>query len=140
MWVLCVSTWVARTIIGPLTKPTNDREGIDMTRSRLLKNICVLIAGFILSSSTYASERRVSGTIIEVDCGDGTNFAVRKENGRRLLGVCYEKWCEDLCAENAASARNRIKGKKFSFSVRVTNIGEPSSGSLANEFYNMTLE
>ena len=111
-----------------------------MTRSRLLTNICALITGFILSYPTHASERRVSGTIVEVDCGDGTNLTVRKENGKRLLGVCYEKWCEHLCAENAASARNRIKGKKVSFSVRITNTEEPSRGSLVNEFYNMTLE
>ena len=111
-----------------------------MSKSKLLTNIFVLIAGFMLSSSIYASERRVSGAIIEVDCGDGTNFTVRKENGKRLLGVCYEKWCENLCAENAASARNRIKGKKVSFSVRITNTEEPSSGSLANELYNMTLD
>ena len=111
-----------------------------MTRSRPLTNICLLIAGFILSSPTYAAERRVSGTISEVDCGDGTNFAIRKQNGKRLLGVCYEKWCENLCAENAASARNRLIGTNVSFSVRITNTEEPSSGSLANEFYNMTLE
>jgi hypothetical protein len=111
-----------------------------MTTNKLLTNICVLVAGLILSYPTYASESRVSGTIIEVDCGDGTNITVRKENGKRLFGVCYETWCENLCADNAASARNRIKGKKVSFSIRITNTEEPSSGSLANEFYNITLD
>ncbi len=111
-----------------------------MKRTKLLTNICLLLAGFVLSSPTYAAEMRVTGTIIEVDCGDATNFAVRDENGKRLFGVCYENWCENLCAENAASARNRLIGTKVSFSVRITNTEEPSSGSLANEFHNMTLE
>ena len=94
----------------------------------------------IRPEDAFASDRRVSGTITEVDCGDGTNFAILEPNGKRLLGVCYENWCENLCAENAEAARNRLMGTKVSFGIRITNTEEPSSGSLVNEFYNMTLE
>ena len=111
-----------------------------MISNRSLTSICLLIASFIISFPACAAERRVSGTITEVDCGDGTNLSVSDQNGKHFFGVCYEGWCESLCADSSGSARNRIIGTKVSFSVRITNTEEPSSGSLANELYNMTLD
>lgn len=111
-----------------------------MLSNRSLTTICLLIASFIIFFPAYAAERRISGTITEVDCGDGTNLSVSDQNGKHFFGVCYEDWCESLCADNAGSVRKKIIGTKVSFSIRITNTEEPSSGSLANEFYNMTLE
>jgi hypothetical protein len=91
-------------------------------------------------NSAYAAENRVTGAITKIDCGDGTNLEITTMKKRHLEGVCYEKWCDQLCGERTEDARARTIGRKISASVRVVNTEEAESGSLANEFFHITLE
>jgi hypothetical protein len=109
-------------------------------KATLLRCFCLASMLSLNMGEADAAERRISGTIVAVDCGDATNFIVRQNDGERLSGVCYEKWCEGLCGEQAVSAKRRMIGREISMSIRVVNTEEASSGSLANEFYHMTLK
>ena len=102
----------------------------------------LVIAGAIWTSAIplHATERRISGTIVKVDCGDGTNLVLKQKSGKKVEGVCYEKWCDSLCEENAVNARNRMAGRQIEASIRVVDTEEPGSGAISNEFFNILLQ
>ncbi len=106
----------------------------------MLPRIILALSLIIGPTVVRAAENRVTGTVISVICGDATNFELRLGSKRRLQGVCYETWCDQLCGERASRARARMIGRKLSTSVRVVNTEEPESGAIANEFFNITLE
>ena len=91
-------------------------------------------------AETMAADRRVSGIISKIECGDGTDLSLRLTNRKIIAGVCFEKWCEALCGDRMEAARNRTIGKRISASVRVVNMEEAEEGVLSNEFYNINFD
>ena len=92
------------------------------------------------ASSLSAADRRLTGIIAKIDCGDATNLSLRLSNRSLIIGACMAQWCESLCGPRMEQARNRTIGKRISASVRVINMEEEEEGVLSNEFYNITLE
>ena len=99
----------------------------------------MLIAGLIaLTPLTAAySETRVRGTVVDVDCGDATNFKLKTKTGE-LWGTCLEEWCYDVCSSDFAM--RKMIGRKISAGVKIVNMEEPESGVLVNEFHDIILE
>lgn len=102
----------------------------------------LVIAGAMWTSAIppQAAERRISGTIMKVDCGDGTILVLKQKSGKKVEGVCYEKWCDSLCGERAVDARNRMAGRQIEASIRVVDTEEPGSGAIANELFDIFLK
>lgn len=104
---------------------------------RALISWCVVL---VAVDPTVAAERRVSGLISKITCGDGTDLTITMRTKKKLTGVCYENWCEKLCGEKAVDTRKYKIGTSISASVRVINTEESEVGAISNEFFNITLE
>jgi hypothetical protein len=109
-----------------------------------MKRLIIALATYVSIATTAAfaesSNRRISGNIIKIECGDATNLSLRLTNRKIVTGACMERWCEALCGDRMATARKRTIGKRISTSVRIINMEESEEGVLANEFYNTHFE